>query len=400
MKNVFLFSILLVIGMVGSQAMPVLLGNAYLTAAHLVTLLTMIFLAFIMIHVGREFDIDKSRLGDYAWDYVVAMTAAALPWLLVCAYFILVMLPESSWTNWQAWKESLLSSRFAAPTSAGVLFAMLTAAGLGSTWLYGKARVLAIFDDLDTVLLMIPLKMLMVGLVWQLGLIAIIMAVLLWVAWRYLHRWQIPSSWPWVLGYATVIGLVSEAVYFASTLVDETVAVHIEVLLPAFVLGCTMARPERSSAAGQDARADETAHENAAEHRVATIVSAIFMVLVGLSMPCLFGEPTPAATTTLSAAQPMPGWGMMALHVVLLTVLCNLGKMYPAFCYRREAPGSARLALAIGMWPRGEVGAGVLVASLSYGLGGPLIASAMLCLALNLLLTGVFIVMIRKLVAA
>jgi hypothetical protein len=267
----------------------------------------------------------------------------------------------------------------------------LAAAGLSSTWLFRKARVLAIFDDLDTVLLMIPLKMLMVGLVWQLGVAALLMVLLLWIAWRYLHRWHIPAAWPWVLGYASVIGLLSELVYFSSKLIDETIPVHLEVLLPAFALGCVMARPEHSAAAGQG-------HASSVEERAATVISAIFMVLVGLSLPCQFGGAAETAQGTLSAAQPMPGWGLMAVHVILLTVLANLGKMYPAFCYRREAPRSARLGLAIGMWPRGEVGAGVLVASLGYGLGGPMITSAMLCLALNLVLTGVFIVMVRRLV--
>ena len=41
---------------------------------------------------------------------------------------------------------------------------MLAATGLSATWLFRKARILAIFNDLDTVLLMIPLKMLMIGL--------------------------------------------------------------------------------------------------------------------------------------------------------------------------------------------------------------------------------------------
>jgi hypothetical protein len=54
--------------------------------------------------------------------------------------------------------ESPLIGRFAARTSAGILFTMLAAAGLAATWTYKKARVLAIFDDLDTVLLMIPLR--------------------------------------------------------------------------------------------------------------------------------------------------------------------------------------------------------------------------------------------------
>jgi Kef-type K+ transport system membrane component KefB len=58
-----------------------------------------------------------------------------------------------------------------------------------------------------------------------------------------------------------------------------------------------------------------------------------------------------------------------------------------------------RLALAIGMWPRGEVGAGVLIVSLGYGLGGPMITAAMLSLALNLVLTGAFILLVQWLVA-
>jgi hypothetical protein len=49
------------------------------------------------------------------------------------------------------------------------------------------------------------------------------------------------------------------------------------------------------------------------------------------------------------------------------------------------------------MWPRGEVGAGVLVISLSYGIGGPIVTIAMLSLALNLLLTGAFIYVVKRL---
>ena len=55
-----------------------------------------------------------------------------------------------------------LISRFAAPTSAGILFTMLAAAGLKKEWIYKKTQVLAIFDDLDTILLMIPLQILMI----------------------------------------------------------------------------------------------------------------------------------------------------------------------------------------------------------------------------------------------
>jgi Kef-type K+ transport system membrane component KefB len=139
--------------------------------------------------------------------------------------------------------------------------------------------------------------------------------------------------------------------------------------------------------------------ESPGEQRVATMVAAVFMVLVGLSLPPFAGDTAVAVTGTVSAAQPPLPWGVMAGHVLALTILANLGKMVPAFCYRREAPWRERLALAIGMWPRGEVGAGVLIVSLGYGLGGPMITAAMLSLALNLVLTGAFILLVKWLVA-
>jgi Kef-type K+ transport system membrane component KefB len=105
---------------------------------------------------------------------------------------------------------------------------------------------------------------------------------------------------------------------------------------------------------------------------------------------------TPTAGT-LASLTPAMSWGWIALHVLFITVLANLGKMFCVLCYRRDATPRERLALAIGMWPRGEVGAGVLVLSLSYGIGGPIVVVAMLSLALNLLLTGAFIWVIKRL---
>jgi len=79
------------------------------------------------------------------------MTAATLPWIFCAVYFLSVfsISPKEAW----------VISRFASPTSAGVLFTMLAAAQLSKTWVYKKARLLAIFDDFDTVILMIPLQM-------------------------------------------------------------------------------------------------------------------------------------------------------------------------------------------------------------------------------------------------
>ena len=208
-----------------------------------VKLLTMFGLSFIMIHVGYEFDIDKSDLRAYGWDYLVAATAAAFPWVFCAAYFVFVMSSAESWGSWDLWKESLLIARFASPTSAGLLFSMLAAAGLAATWVFKKARVLAIFDDIDTILFMIPLKMMMVGVRWQLAAIVLVMAVLLWAGWRFLHVWRIPITWPWVMAYAAGITLVSELIYVTSKVINDVIPVHLEVLLPAFVLGCVMARP-------------------------------------------------------------------------------------------------------------------------------------------------------------
>ena len=431
MRRVILYSVLLFAGLGLSQALPYLLGDAHDAVAVAIRVLTMIGLAFIMIQVGFEFHIDKSRLGSYGWDYVVAFTAASFPWIFVTGYFVFVMLPSEFWGNFDAWKETLLAGRFAAPTSAGVLFSMLAAAGLGATWLFRKARILAIFDDLDTVLLMIPLKMLMVGIAWQLGGVVLLMAGLLAAAYIWLHRVRMPVTWGWVLGYAVVIVAGSELLYAGSKIVDPSIPIHIEVLLPAFVLGC-IAKP-RDAAPGDDPETVEHAlHdilERPNERRAAVAVSAAFMVAVGLSMPSIFDgpdaqhpSPTPASLhaaapatsvddptvhggqdegryeATVTAGQPNITWGMIALHVLLITLISNLGKMFPAFCYRREAHWRQRLALAIGMWPRGEVGAGVLVLSLSYGIGGPIVTVAMLSLALNLALTGVFIIVVKRLI--
>ena len=393
MRRVLLYSVLLILGLAASQILPRLTGDRYSAIAEPVRLATMACLAFIMIHVGYEFEIDKSRMRQYGWDYVVAGTAASFPWVFCAAYFVMVMSPAEEWTSADRWKETLLVARFAAPTSAGVLFSMLAAAGLSATWVFRKVRVLAIFDDLDTVLLMIPLKMMIVGARWELGMVVVIMLVLLWAAWRYLHRWRIPVSWPYVTAYAVVITGACEAVYLGSKLLSDVVAIHLEVLLPAFVLGCVMARPS-----GVDPHVDDTREghqegpESPAEQRVAAVISGAFMVLVGLSMPSLGGKAADGGAVG-------PGWALILLHVLLITLVANLGKMFPVLCYRREAHWRERLAVAVSMFPRGEVGAGVLVVSLSYGIGGPMVTVAVLSLALNLLLTGVFIIVVQRLIA-
>lgn len=455
MQKVFVYSLLLVGGLVLSQILPgvVPAGPMHLTA-EVVRLCTMLALAYIMVHVGLEFDIDKSRIGSYGWDYVVAATAAAFPWIFVALYFVFVLSPSGLWSHPDLWKEKLIESRFASPTSAGVLFSMLAAAGLATTWVYQKARILAIFDDLDTILLMIPLTMIMIGLKWQLGFIVLVIVALLWVAYRWLHEVRLPISWPWVLAYSAGLTVVCEAIYVGSKLIDPAVPIHLEVLLPAFALGCVIAHPTAATDASGHAEthADSQSHGHApdphhdpTEQRVSTIVSACFMLLVGLSMPSILSSDpahdsvdSPAAHTSSSivvpgssapeapaqsAAPPTRerflkfegaspddfrathataddlGWGWIAVHVLVITIVSNVGKMFPAFCYRKEATLLQRLALSVGMFPRGEVGAGVLLISLSYGISGASLTIAMLSLALNLVCTGLFILVVKKLLA-
>ena len=397
MRKVALFSLLLVAGLGLSQLVP---ADAE-TLRKWVMLGTMAALSFIMIHVGYEFELDKTKLRALGWDYVVAFTAAAFPWIMVALYFVFVMSPRADWGDGGVWRDMLLQSRFASPTSAGVLFSMLAAAGLAATWLFRKARVLAILDDLDTILLMIPLQVMMVGMRPQLGGIVIISGLLLWAAWKFLHRVSIPVTWPWVMGYAVAITTISELAYMGSKAYDPAVPVHLEVLLPAFVLGCIMKRPTWSNPHGNDAKEGELeGPETRDEQLVATIVSAVFMVLVGLSMPSIFGSIGSGGSgggAEGADSAPAMGWGMIAVHVLAVTAISNLGKMFPALCYRREATLRGRLALSIGMWPRGEVGAGVLAISLGYGIGGATLTVAVLSLSLNLLLTGVFILAVRRL---
>ncbi|MCB9475638.1 MAG: sodium:proton antiporter [Deltaproteobacteria bacterium] len=403
MKKVLVFSILLVLGLVGSQTLPYVVGPGWTSAAPVIEFLAMVALAFVMIHVGYEFEVHNSSLRSKAKDYFVSLSVALGPWILCAAYILLFLAP----LGWQAdrdiWIESVLVSKFTAPTSAGILFSLMAAAGLSVTWMFGKARVLTIYDDLNTVLLMIPLKLLVVGFGGKTAALGAGVVLLFLAAWKWMRRLPIPVSWPWVVSYAALIAGANEAIYLGTKHLGMDTPVHLKVLLPAFALGCMLRRPEGADPHSDDAReGHQEGPEAPDEQRVSTIISAAFMVLVGLSMPPIAGDAAHAVAESAKlklAALPMMGWQAMVGHVAALTVLSNLGKMLPAFVYRDEAHWRERLALAIGMWPRGEVGAGILIVSLGYGMGGTILAVCVLVLALNLTLTGPFIWIVKKLVA-
>lgn len=385
MRKVLLFSVFLMVGLFVSQYLPVWAGGNYGTVKAVSNTLLYVCLGFIMINVGREFEVDKTRWRSYAEDYFIAMATAAMPWFLIAIYYIFVLLPPEYWNSWEAWKENLLLSRFAAPTSAGILFTMLAAIGLKSSWMYKKIQVLAIFDDLDTILLMIPLQIMMIGLRWQLLVIIFIVLLMLSFGWRQLGRYNWRQDWKAILIYSIAVFVCTQALYLISKyFYGEDGSIHIEVLLPAFVLGMVMKHRE---------------HDTPMEQKVSTGISYVFMFLVGVSMPRFLGVDFAQASAgqySVTGSQEMMSWGMIIWHVVIVSLLSNIGKLFPVFFYR-DRKFSERLALSIGMFTRGEVGAGVIFIALGYNLGGPALVISVLTIVLNLILTGIFVLWVKKL---
>ncbi len=348
---VIFYCLLLLAGIILGQVID-LSGNK-----EIFSLVTSVCLAYIMIEVGLEFSVEKRRLSSYGWDAVVALSAAVLPSFLWIVYFILIL--NSSW------KPALLSGLSCAPTSAGVLFSMMMAAGLSATWVFKKARVLAVLDDLATILLLTPLQIIIGGFHWQSITALLLIFAFLYVSFRYQNSINLPYTENWLLLYAVVLtGIVF--------VVKSTTHVHLEVLIPAFMWGCMVHMPQ--------------AHHNPVKRiliKLDTVVKALFMFLVGLSFPKVT-----VGTATLS---------MTLWHVLALTILSNLGKCFPLFCYRTAVPLKERLALSVAMFPRGEVGAAVLIIGLGYGFSGYVTTLAMLSLAVNLVLTGLFVWTVIKL---
>ncbi len=383
MKKVLSFSVLLLLGLVLSQSLPVLLGEGYegVKSIYLTPLLS-ICLSFIMINVGREFELDKSRWRDYTADYFIAMATAALPWILIALYFIFVLLPSTMWGESQAWKESLLLSRFAAPTSAGILFAMLATLNLSKSWIYQKIQVLAIFDDLDTILLMIPLQIMMIGMKWQMAVIVVVVLLLLLFGWRKLESYDVPQGWAAILGYSVGVVALTQIIYVVTDrYFGHENSIHLEVLLPAFVLGMVIKHQHTESPMSQ---------------RVTSAISLLFMFLVGLSVPYVVGGGFEHGGEAMISHVPMMPWGEIGFHVLMVSILSNIGKLVPLLFYR-DRKFSERLAVSVGMFTRGEVGAGVIFIAIGYNLGSNALIIAALTLVLNLILTGAFVIWVRNL---
>ncbi len=347
---IFLFSLLLIFG--------IFLGQVFdLTIVHeVVAFFTSLCLGYIMIEVGLEFSLEKRSLTSYGKDFFIASGAAILPAVLWATYFLFF--------THSAWKNALLAGLSSAPTSAGVLFVMLASAGLSATWVFKKARVLAVLDDLVTVLLLTPLEIVIHGFEWK----AVVSLVIVGVAVLSAFRWQNTLRWPatqrWILLYAIFLAVIIFTI-------RHLTHIHLEILIIAFMWGCIVdlsAQPHEEKPSGIT---------------LDSVIKGAFMFLVGLSLPKI-------ATGEIS-------WMQIAWQVLILTILANLGKLFLVFCYKKEASWKERIALGVAMFPRGEVGAAVLLIGVSYGLAGTENTLAVLSLALNLVLTGGFIWIVIKL---
>lgn len=349
---VIIFCLLLILGIIAGQAFD------FSGTREFLGLITSVCLAYIMIEVGLEFSVDKRKISSYKWDAVVAFSAAALPAILWFIYFFVFIQ--------NAWKPALISGLSSSPTSAGVLFSMMMAAGLSTTWVFKKARTLAVLDDLVVILLLTPLEIVLHG--FNLGSIMLLVLIAGFLFASF--RWQNSISWPvderWILVYAFILtGIIF--------LIKSTTNIHLEVLIPAFMLGCLILQRKHH----------QTTVHSKQFINLDTAIKGLFMFLVGISFPKI-------SIGAVSVGETIG-------HVFVLTFLANLGKCFPVLCYRKEVPLKERFSLSIAMFPRGEVGAAVLLIGIGYGFGGYISTLAMLSLALNLVLTGIFVWFVMKL---
>lgn len=129
MKKILLFSFFLMLGLVVSQFLPAMVGESYLSVKTVSNTLLYVCLAFIMINVGREFEMDKKPLavlyrrlfycnGDSRFSLdlrgVILYVRAASRYLL---------------EQWGSLERESFAEPVCSPDFAGILFTVLAAAG-------------------------------------------------------------------------------------------------------------------------------------------------------------------------------------------------------------------------------------------------------------------------------
>ncbi|MEZ4298648.1 MAG: hypothetical protein R3B70_27095 [Polyangiaceae bacterium] len=366
------------VGLVLSQLLSVLTPAAAEGLRHGAGLVSKVCLACIMIGVGLELPTQKKAAKGRLKPILIAILAAAVPWILASVYFIVRYVPRESWTDFSAVSKMLLLARFAAPTSAGVLLSALAAVRASRGWLYDKTRELSIYDDIDTILMATALQCAIAGLRWQLAVVVPLNLVLLAVWKVFARKLSWPSTLEWRIGYAVALVALTEALSGGLTAVDPSLPVHYEVLLPAFVLGVALRPP-----------VEDEAQRLRSERRNGWL-TLVFMLVVGLSLPSVVASIADQRMTLVE----------LGLGVLVLTLLINAGKLVVVFFFRDEATRSERIALGAGMCVRGEVGIGVACLAGSYGAPPALVAMSLLVIILNLLMTGPILAFVNWLLSA
>ena len=103
MRKVLSFSVFLIIGLFLSQFLPVLAGSGY-GAVKAVANMAYFYIAsvFIIINVGREFEVDKSR-----WkSYTERLFYSSICICHLVAPVLLCLLASRFWNSWEAWKRT------------------------------------------------------------------------------------------------------------------------------------------------------------------------------------------------------------------------------------------------------------------------------------------------------
>ena len=116
--------------------------------------------------------------------------------------------------------------------------------------------------------------------------------VLLAAGWRWQARWNVRQDWKRILGLSAVVCALTQALYIVTARwYGPENSIHIEVLLPAFVIGMLMKHREI---------------DTPTERRAATGISFLFMLLVGMSMPLVTGASAADAASSVPLATAFP----------------------------------------------------------------------------------------------
>ncbi|GAB1359471.1 hypothetical protein MASR1M31_12550 [Porphyromonadaceae bacterium] len=141
-------------GLLVSQFLPGMVGEKIDSIKAFTNVLLYICLGFIMINVGREFEMDKSKWKSYAEDYFIAMAYSSnamdydRPFITFLCYSL-----QSCGLIGRLGKRISIAKSFCSPYFSRDSFHNAGGDGLKSSWIYKKIQVsFRDIHDLDTIL--------------------------------------------------------------------------------------------------------------------------------------------------------------------------------------------------------------------------------------------------------